>query len=80
MISYHAVLLDETRCEFGHSFKAKSRTEAWEYLREQFPESQCVQLEDPEDTRRREHETYKRACREYSDNMAPSFWDEDEDE
>jgi len=54
-------MLDETGCESGHTFAANSRTEAWDYLREQFPESRCVQLEDPHDTAKRQYETYQRA-------------------
>lgn len=78
MTQYHAVMLDETGCEFGHTFEAASRTEAWDYVQEQFPESRCVQLEDPDDTVRRQKELYARICREYDDDMAPSFWDEED--
>lgn len=58
MTKYHAVLLDETGCEFGHSFTATDREAAWDYIREAFPESQCVQLEDPQDTADREAALY----------------------
>ena len=60
MMTYHAVLLDETGCEFGHTFAANSRTEAWDYVQEQFPESRCVQLEDHNDTAKRQDATYQR--------------------
>jgi hypothetical protein len=61
-------MMDETGCEFGHTFHAPDREAAWDYVHEQFPESRCVQLEDPDDSRRREQATYKRACREYDDD------------
>lgn len=79
MTQYHAVLLDETGCEFGHTFTASSRDEAWDYVQEQFPESRCVQIESPEDTIRRQKEIYDRLCREYGGDMASSFLDHDED-
>jgi len=65
MTQYHAVLIDETGCEFGHTFTAASRDEAWDEIREMFPESQCVQLESPEDTARREQAIYARVAAEY---------------
>ena len=65
MTQYHAVLLDETGCEFGHTFTAADREEAWDKIREMFPESQCVQLESPEDTARRERRMYERIAAEY---------------
>ena len=49
MTQYHAVMVDETGCEFGYTFNAADRHAAWDYLDEQFPESRCVQLEDPTD-------------------------------
>ena len=64
MTQYHAVLLDETGCEFGHTFEAATRTEAWDYVQEQFPESRCIQLEDPSDTAAREQAIYERLARE----------------
>jgi hypothetical protein len=42
-------MLDETGCEFG----------------QMFPESQCVQLESPEDAARREEALYARIAAEY---------------
>jgi hypothetical protein len=80
MTQYHAVMLDETGCEFGHTFNATCREAAWAYVKEEFPESRCVQLEDPDDSRRREAETYRRACLDYGDGMASSFWDMDDEE
>ena len=65
MTKYHAVMLDETRCEFGVSVTAKTRARAYEKLREDYPESKCVQLESPADTRKREQRIYAQACRDY---------------
>lgn len=65
MTQYHAVLLDETGCEFGHTFEASSREEAWDEINDMFPESRCVQLESPEDTARREQALYARIAAEY---------------
>lgn len=65
MAHFHAVMTDETGCEFGASVTAASRDEAYEMLEENYPESRCVQLESPEDTAAREYRTYAAACAEY---------------
>ena len=67
MTDYHAVMLGEDGGEFGVTFRAASRAAAYEYLAEQYPESRCDQLEDPEDTARREAEIYERAQSDYGD-------------
>lgn len=67
MTMFHAVMLDETRCEFGVDVEADSRGEAYEKLREDYPESQCVQLESPEDTAERQHRIYAELEAEYDD-------------
>lgn len=64
MTKYHAVMLDETRCEFGVSVEATTRSAALAALREDYPESRCVQLESPEDTAERERAMYARLERE----------------
>lgn len=76
MTKYHAVMLDETRCEFGVTIEAESKEEAYQILREDYPESRCVQLESPEDTRERERQMYLRAEAE----MNGEFWPDDEEE
>lgn len=58
MTRFHAVLLDETRCEFGVSVEAETRDAAYEWLSENYPESSVVQLESPEDTAAREKAVY----------------------
>jgi hypothetical protein len=60
-------MLDETRCEFGVDVTARTREEAYRKLSENYPESQCIQLESPADTRRREKRMYDRIQREYDD-------------
>lgn len=65
MTQYHAVMLDETGCEFGHTITATDREAAYDELRYMFPESQCVQLESPEDTAARERAIYARIAAEY---------------
>lgn len=67
MTYYHAVFADECGGEFGAGCEASSREEAYEKLRENYPESRIVQLESPEDARRRQEELYARICSEYDD-------------
>ena len=50
MTKFHAVMLDETRCEFGVDVEAATRADAYEKLRENYPESRCVQFESSADT------------------------------
>ena len=65
MTKFHAVMIDETGCEFGAEVTASSRAAAFAKLREDYPESRCDQLESPADTRRRERAMYERADRAY---------------
>lgn len=67
MINFHAVMVDETGCEFGAGIRAATRQEAYEMLEENYPESRCVQLESPEDTAHREQAIYARVCAEYDE-------------
>lgn len=64
MTEFHAVMIDETGCEFGVSVTAKSRSEAYDKLREDYPESRCDQLESPVDTAAREKRMYDRIMAE----------------
>lgn len=66
-MKFHAVLLDETQCEFGVGIEAKDRNAAYEELAENYPESRVVQLESPKDTAEREKAMYRRIEREYED-------------
>jgi len=65
MTKFHAVMIDETGCEFGVSVTARSREAAFDKLREDYPESRCDQLESPADTRKREQRMYRQAERDY---------------
>lgn len=65
MTMYHAVMLDETRCEFGVTFEVDGGKQmARDYLRQEYPESQCVQLETEQDTMEREKLLYQRIADE----------------
>ena len=75
MTQYHAVLLDETGCEFGHTFEASSREEAWDEINDMFPESRCVQLESPEDTRKREDRIQRQIQMEMDGDVPPGYFD-----
>jgi hypothetical protein len=75
MINFHAVLIDETGCEFGATIRAASKAKAWAEAREQYPESRCVQMESPEDTAAREARIYAAVSSEYDDG----YYDEDDD-
>ena len=80
MIDFHAVMIDETGCEFGVTIRAANKAEAWDEVREQYPESRCVQLESPEDTAAREARIYKEVCREYGDEDYYEDYEEDEED
>ncbi len=62
MITYHAVMGDETGGEFGVDVEASSRDSARDMLRKDYPESQIVQLESPRDRERREWNIYAMEC------------------
>ncbi len=70
MTSFHAVMIDETGCEFGVTVEAESRDEAYTRLRENYPESRIDQLESPSDTAERQQ-------RIYADALAGIDYDED---
>ena len=55
---FHAVMIDETGCEFGVGFEANDHEEAKDYLRENYPESRCDQLEDERQIAEREKRLY----------------------
>lgn len=81
MTHFHAVMLDETGCEFGAPVEAATRDEAYEILAEDYPESRVVQLESPEDTRAREQRIYDSVRREIDgDDWDDDEYDEDEDD
>jgi hypothetical protein len=75
MTKFHAVMIDETGCEFGVDIKATSRGEAHDLLHEDYPESRCDQLESAEDTRDRERRMYAHisAGGDWDDEGRPIF-------
>lgn len=75
MTHYHAVMIDETGCEFGVSFEAPDRESAYAYLSENYPESRCDQLEDPDDRAERERLMYERI---EAESRGEFYWPEDE--
>lgn len=88
MTKYHAVMLDETRCEFGVTIEANSKDEAYKILADDYVESRCVQLESPQDTDRRVStmEDLIRRGADFDEDGRPFFphgdeddYDEDED-
>jgi len=60
MKEYHAVMIDETGCEFGVTVRAESKDAAYEQLEEDYPESRVDQLEDDSDREARERRMYDR--------------------
>ncbi len=76
MSTYHAVMIDETGCEFGVAVPDQpSREAAYEWLRENYSESRCDQLETPEESRAREDRYYDDARRgiSYNEDGRPFF-------
>lgn len=59
MNEYWAVMRDETGLEFGVPVKADCRVVAHDYLRQQYPESVCISLDDEEDMLIRERMMYQ---------------------
>jgi len=76
MTHYHAVLTDECGGEFGAGCEAKSREEAMEYFRENYPESSVVQLESSQDTAKREKAIYDHISEggDWDDEGRPIFY------
>lgn len=74
MTHFHAVMLDETGCEFGAGVEAPDRETAYDKLRDDYPESSIVQLESPDDTRRREADLYARALQDELEEDEGEEW------
>lgn len=73
MCQYHAVMLDECGDEFGVTLQASSAGDARAQLREDYPESRCVQLENRRDTQRREQRMHAQLQWEI-DNDMDAYW------
>lgn len=65
MIKFHAVMADECGGEFGVDIEAPSHNAAHDQLRENYPESRCVQLETREQAAAREDRLYRQVHDEY---------------
>jgi hypothetical protein len=85
VIKFHAVLLDETRCEFGADTEANTKAEAYEWFRDNYPESKVVQLESCEEADQREAAMHAHIARggDWDDEGRPIYhydyddeWDE----
>jgi hypothetical protein len=75
MPKYHAVMIDETGCEFGVDVETADREHAYAALRNGYSESRCVQLESQEDTAKREAAIYDHINRggDWDDDGRPIF-------
>jgi UDP-N-acetyl-D-mannosaminuronic acid transferase (WecB/TagA/CpsF family) len=61
--TYNAVMVDECGGEFGATVRARSSNEAYAKLREDYPESRCVQLDSPYMSAQRQRRFYQRVAR-----------------
>ena len=83
---YHAVMIDETGCEFGAGENARDKHHAAEVFKYNYPESRVVQIESAEDTAAREALIYADALAgiNYDDDgrpiYPPGYEDDYEDE
>lgn len=75
MIKFHAVMIDETGCEFGVDLEADSREEAYDQLEENYPESNVAQLESEAESSKREADMYAHieAGGDWDDEGRPFF-------
>lgn len=75
MNHFHAVMIDETGCEFGVGVVADTREAAYDKLAEDYPESRVAQLESPVDTIERENAMMDHISRggDWDDEGRPIF-------
>ena len=76
MTQFHAVMIDETGCEFGVDVHASNREAAHVSLETDYPESRVSQLESPDDTREREARLYASINDEYDDGGCYEQWED----
>lgn len=67
MPKYHAVMIDETGCEFGASVTTANDSAAREALREDYPESRIDELRTDEQQAQIQWEREQRAANDYWD-------------
>lgn len=79
---YHAVLLDETGCEFGAGCDARSKDEARMILANDYPESRIVQIESPQDEAKRVSAMHRHIALggDWDDEGRPIFHHPEEDD
>ncbi len=70
MTKFHAVMIDETGCEFGVDLEADTREDARDDLRENYPECRVDQIEDQSEAAKREYDLYTHIA-------AGGDWDEE---
>lgn len=64
MPKYHAVMIDETGCEFGVERVAATKADAINQIEEDYPESRIDQIlsEEEDEQRRRDIQSYAERC------------------
>lgn len=58
MPKYHAVMIDETGCEFGVEIECATKSDAIEQLEDDYPESRIDQILSHGESDQREREMY----------------------
>lgn len=87
-MKFHAVMIDETGCEFGVDIETASKQDAIDQLEEDYPESRVDQVESASESREREGRMYAHieAGGDWDDdgrpfnNYSTPSWDIDEDD
>ena len=69
-LKYHAVMIDETGCEFPAEVEADNEMQAREMLRERYPESRADEVLSEKEHAAREDARY--------DRLADEIWGEEE--
>ena len=72
MPKFHAVMIDETGCEFGATVEAANHSDARAKLREDYPESRIDEIRSDEEQAQRMWEFEKR-------RQDDRYWDDDPD-
>ncbi len=83
MPRYHAVMIDETGCEFGVDIEACTKSDAIDQLEDDYPESRVDSVESRDESRNRERAMYAHieAGGDWDDEGRPIFhYSHDEDD
>lgn len=65
MTKFHAVMIDETGCEFSAEIEACTKADAIDQLEEDYPECRVDVVSSPDEMRERERHIYERANWDY---------------